>query len=181
MEDHSSGQTTSSSSTSSQEAGSHRNCSVCKKRISQYKFDRHTVCISCRPIVCDLNHRCGECNDWSTDEMENYLKHRKSLDSKGKKKDSKASTITQSPKQTNLVSTDMLRSLEDRLNQKFSKFFEHKLDLIDEAIGNKLTSFFSAPSKVPEPAPLGVLGGGIYRQPVKRAAGRSNSRCGASE
>ena len=53
----------------------------------------------------------------------------------------------------------MLRSLEDRLNKKFSQFFEHKLDMLDEAIGNKLTSFFSAPSKVPEPAPLGVLGG----------------------
>ena len=44
------------------------------------------------------------------------------------------------------------------MNKKFSQFFEHKLDMLDEVIGNKLTSFLSAPSKVPEPAPPGVLG-----------------------
>ena len=44
------------------------------------------------------------------------------------------------------------------MNKKFSQFFEHKLDMLDEVIGNKLPSFLSAPSKVPEPAPLGVPG-----------------------
>ena len=57
------------------------------------------------------------------------------------------------------VDVDMFRSLEDRLNQKFTTFIEHKFHMIDEMIGDRLISFLSAPFQVPNPAPQGVLGG----------------------
>ena len=148
---------TSSSSTTTQETGAHRSCSACRKRMSQQKYDRHSVCISCRSINCDLNQRCDECSSWTSEEMDLYLKHRKTLESKGKKKESKAPTQPQSPKVT--VDIDMIKSLEDRLNKKFATFFEHKLDMIDEMIGGRLTNLLSAPSQVPNPAPQGVPGG----------------------
>ncbi|XP_064090785.1 uncharacterized protein LOC135204556 [Macrobrachium nipponense] len=37
-----------------------------------------------RKIQCNLGHRCDECRDWSTDQMQAYIKHRKALTSKSK-------------------------------------------------------------------------------------------------
>ena len=154
--------TASAASPSPQEAGSHRSCSVCRRRISQLKFDRHKVCSNCRSIVCDINQRCDECKDWSTEDMESYLKHRKSLESKSKKKENKpvenpaSSTPTQS-KQS--LDTDIVRSIESKLSRKMSNLFETLFDNLDSLVDKKINASLSAPSRVPEPAPCGVLGG----------------------
>ena len=66
-------------------ASGHRNCTSCRKRISDKRIDRHTICVSCRSVKCDLLHRCDECRDWSEAEMADYIKHRKSLEAKSKK------------------------------------------------------------------------------------------------
>ena len=71
---------TSSSSTSAAETGTRRFCPLCKKRMSTTKHDKHSTCINCREIKCDVEVRCSECNDWSIVQMEDYLKHRKMLD-----------------------------------------------------------------------------------------------------
>ena len=78
----------SSSSSSTTESG-HRSCQKCRKRISSIKFDKHNICIDCRGSICDLDNRCKECKTWSLEDMETYVKHRKSLDSKGKGKGKK--------------------------------------------------------------------------------------------
>ena len=143
--------TSSSASTSSSEAGSHRNCSVCKKRISNYKFDKHTVCISCRAIKCDLDHRCDECKDWKKEEMESYLKHRKSLETKSKKKDhSPALTTPSTSKQP--VELDFLKAIEDKISKKVETLFDSLLGNLDDVVDSKITRSLAAPSKVPEPA-----------------------------
>ena len=44
-----------------------------------------------------MDTKCRECSSWSTDEMLEYLKHRKSLVSKGKKHSTVATTTSASP------------------------------------------------------------------------------------
>ena len=39
-----------------------------------------------RDVLCSVDVRCKECRDWSTESMLEYLKHKKSLVSKGKKR-----------------------------------------------------------------------------------------------
>ena len=53
--------------------------------MSSLKYDKHTLCLSCREVTCAMDLRCVECTAWFTDEMADYLCHRKSLVSKGKK------------------------------------------------------------------------------------------------
>ena len=54
--------------------------------MSSLKYDRHTLCLSCRDGTCSVDLCFVECTAWSTDVMAEYLRHRKSLVSKGKKK-----------------------------------------------------------------------------------------------
>ena len=74
------------------DSSGHRNCLLFRKRISDKRLDRRTVCISCRSIKCDLQHRCEECQEWTDVEMTDYLKHRKSIDSKSKERKKKTKT-----------------------------------------------------------------------------------------
>ena len=48
-------------------------------------FDQNTVCSKCRGFDCDFDRHCDVCMDWSQEEMEAYVKHRKSLVHKGKR------------------------------------------------------------------------------------------------
>ena len=54
--------------------------------MSSYKYDKHSLCISCRDVTCSVDVHCSECSSWSTEVMAEYLRHCKSLVSKGKKK-----------------------------------------------------------------------------------------------
>ena len=79
--------TSSSSSSSSSAAATdsaHRNCPSRRRRMSNSKFDKYSICFACRPIKCAISNRCSECTDWSPSEIEDYLKHRCSLESKSK-------------------------------------------------------------------------------------------------
>ena len=58
----------------------------CHRRMGSLKYDLHTVCSQCRDVVCSLTTRCEECTDWSSEVMSDYLKHKKSLATKSKKK-----------------------------------------------------------------------------------------------
>ena len=55
------------------------------------------LCLHCRDVLCSVDTRCSECSTWSTEEMLDYLKHRKSLVSKGKKRSSVATPTSASP------------------------------------------------------------------------------------
>ena len=57
-----------------------RYCRQCRRRMST--LDLHCICSSCREVKCDLGVRCPECKDWSTSQMEDYIKVMKNLESK---------------------------------------------------------------------------------------------------
>ena len=65
--------------------------------MSSYAHDKHTLCLHCRNVLCSVENRCKECSSWSTDEVLEYLKHRKSLVAKGKKRSSVATPTSSSP------------------------------------------------------------------------------------
>ena len=67
-----------------QYTGSHWSCMVWKKRMSTLKYDSHIVCSTCWDIRCDLEYRSQECRSWSDEQMQEYLRHGKSLESKEK-------------------------------------------------------------------------------------------------
>ena len=61
-------------------------CVACLRRMSAKTADRHTVCVVCRGIDCNLETRCEECIEWPEEEVRLYAKMRKSLKSKGSSK-----------------------------------------------------------------------------------------------
>ena len=67
------------------DVSAHRSCVRCARRMSRVKCDKHTLCLNCSDVQCSLETRCDQCRDWSSEAMLYYLKHRKSLVSKGKK------------------------------------------------------------------------------------------------
>ena len=58
-------------------------CQCCNERIS-FSLDRHTFCTKCHGSDCSFDNECDECMPWSSEEMEAYVKLRKSLASKGR-------------------------------------------------------------------------------------------------
>ena len=54
-------------------------CQQCHRRISKLVYDRHAFCTCCRSVECSADSRCDECADWSREEMDVYVKHRRSL------------------------------------------------------------------------------------------------------
>ena len=62
-----------------------RSCPHCGRRMSSLQFDKHTLCVVCRDVKCSLATRCKECKAWSKEFMLGYVKHQRSLVSKGKK------------------------------------------------------------------------------------------------
>ena len=68
------------------DVAAHRNCKKCSRRMSSYKYDKHSLCISCRDVSYSVDGCCSECSSWSTEVMAEYLHHHKSLVFKRKKK-----------------------------------------------------------------------------------------------
>ena len=75
----------SSSSAPSSGEASCRSCPRCHGRMSSFSVDRHTICCKCRGNDCTIDCRCDECMSWSVEEMESYVKLRKSLISKSRR------------------------------------------------------------------------------------------------
>ena len=76
------------------DVSAHRSCLRCAKRMSSVKYDKHTICLACMNIACSVEVRCSECSEWSLDVMQDYLSHRKSLVSEGRKKPATASSAS---------------------------------------------------------------------------------------
>ena len=89
--------TSSSASSPALDSAARRSCTKCSRRMSSYAHNKHSLCLHCRDVLCSVNTRCRECSTWSTDEMLEYVKHRKSLVSKGKKRSSVATPTSASP------------------------------------------------------------------------------------
>ena len=56
-----------------------RTCVLCSTRLSELCYDTHSKCETCRGKVCSDVSFCSECESWSADFRELYLKHKKSL------------------------------------------------------------------------------------------------------
>ena len=59
-----------------------RQCPICHRRISKLVYDLHNFCTKCRSFDRSFDSCCDECADWSREEMEAYVKHRRSLKAK---------------------------------------------------------------------------------------------------
>ena len=51
----------------------------CTNRLPKLKYDGHTQCVSYIGQDCDLEARCEECKDWSSETVLAVLKHRRKL------------------------------------------------------------------------------------------------------
>ena len=91
--------------------------------MSKPVFDRHTVCVLCRGFECSPESRCDECMEWSSEEMEAYVKHRQLLLRKDRRwKDSlpkpPSSPVTSpSPSQPTSLS---VAGVDDRIDAKLA-------------------------------------------------------------
>ena len=61
-----------------------RSCSRCHSRMSSLSLNRHLFCIKHRGAECDHDSRCDECLKWTKEEIDSYIKLRKSLKSKNR-------------------------------------------------------------------------------------------------
>ena len=57
-------------------------CPSCNLRMSSMMQDKHSKCSACHGNECSFDNRCSECQTWSDEVMNKYVKHRKALDSK---------------------------------------------------------------------------------------------------
>ena len=136
-------------------SSAHRSCPRCARRMSSLKYDKHTIC---RDVQCSVDVRCNGCNSWSVDFMLGYVKHQKSLVSKGKKKTPTSSSS--SPSRPPVVQTtahvappQLPASTEDQLKTYVHSFLSEFLSQSGQLGTNSfLTPFSSAPLSVPAPS-----------------------------
>ena len=165
----------SSSSLLALDSAAHRSCSKCSRRMSSYKYDKHTLCLHCRDVLCSVDLCCRKCSSWSTEMMQDYLKHRKSLVSKGKKKStvttpassaplvppsatpaSPAVSASVAPPTPTLTSIASDQSIKDYVHSVLASFFSSPASQF--SLGNN--PFVSAPmTEVPNVSHRGSTGG----------------------
>ena len=123
-----------------------RSCPRCGRRMSSLQFDKHTFCVICRDMKCSLATRCKECKAWSKEFMLGYVKHQRSLVTKGKR-------ITPSPSPPPPVTVVATTSLDTSPSELFSEDRLRQLmfkDLMPASIGTTPSS--TAPPAVPDSA-----------------------------
>ena len=158
-----------SSSSTTVDVTTRRSCSLCSRRMSSLQFDKHTLCLSCREVTCSMNLRCVEYTAWSTVGMADYLRHRKSLVSKGRKPKSVTTASSSSPSvppsatpSTAVASpTPNLSSIAD--DEKIKSYVLSMLSTLlsqpDSQASLGINPFLSAPLEVPNIPPPGSTGG----------------------
>ena len=97
-----------------------RQCLKCHRRISKLVYDRHNFCTKCRGFDCSSDSRCDECADWSREEMEAYIKHRRSLKAKDIKVKDPLSRPP-SPSDTSVPSAQSLITSGDDVNRSIAR------------------------------------------------------------
>ena len=122
---------TSSGSSASSGESTRRSCARCHGRMSSFSLDRHMYCIKCRGAECDQSTRCDECLSWTKEEMDSYIKLRKSLSSKSKKSKNPLKTSSSPPR-----STAPIVDLDSR--------FAAQLDTVNKSMDDKLSAMSSA-------------------------------------
>ena len=122
--------TLSASSASSRDSARH-SCAQCHGRMSSFSLDQRMFCIKCRGSDCDQNTRCDECLSWTKEEMDGYIKLRKSLSSKSKENKNPLKTSSSPPR-----STAPVVDLDSR--------FAAQLYTVNRSMDDKLSAMSSA-------------------------------------
>ena len=145
--------TPSTSAPGSTASSAYRTCPRCARRMSSLKYDKHTICVACTDTQCSVEVRCSECNSWSVDFMLGYVKHQKSLVSKGKKTPSSSSSSKPPAVQTTapVAPPNLPASTEDQLKQYVHSFLS---DFLSQSGQLGTNPFFSAPPAVLNSASL---------------------------
>ena len=135
-------------------SSAHRTCPRCARRMSSLKYDKHSICVACRNSQCSVDVRCNECNSWSVDFMLGYVKHQKSLVSKGKKKTPSSPSKPPPVPTTAPVAPHppLPAGTEDQLRQYVHSILADFLQSQSGQIGTN--QFFTAPPAVPNSASL---------------------------
>ena len=120
-----------SSSTNSGDSA-RRSCKKCHGRMSSFSLDKHLCCTKCRGSDCNLLSRCDECMQWTKEEMEAYMKVRRSLTSKGRR--SKSSLPRSTPPES-----DVDHSLAAKLDS-VNKSVDMKIEAMSASLMSKFSS-----------------------------------------
>ena len=152
------------SSSTATDVSPHRSYVRCTRRMSSVKYDKHTLCLNCKEVQRSLDVRCDECRAWSSEVMLNYLKHRKSLVSKGKKKittpSSSSSSCPSVPAATvaATVASPLPPLASDECIKDYVNSFLTNFLSQSASVGTANNPSVSAPPVVPDSAPplLGV-------------------------
>ena len=140
-----------SSSSTSGEATC-RSCKKCHGRMSSFSLDKHLFCIKCRGSDCSLLSRCDESMQWTKEEMESYMKVRKSLTAK---RSSKSSPPWSTPHDSDIDNSiaGQLESINRSVDQKIQAISASLLSqfssMLDRFQSRANTTSFPDPSAVP--------------------------------
>ena len=163
-----------SSGSSSTGEAARRSCSKCYGRMSSFSLDKQLFCTKCRGSECSVHSRCDECFSWTKEEMESYVKLRKSLTSKSRKSKSSSRSSSSLPRST-VPECD----LDNRFVTQFgsvNKVMDKKLDEMSTALMSKFSQMLAQFQPGPNiPSFSDDCGTGVFRLPYG-ASSPSNSR-----
>ena len=109
--------------------------------MSSFSVDRHSICTKCRGADCSVDCRCDECLSWSSEELEAYVKLRKSLASKSKGKKSSSSIKSPSAPGPSAPNVDF----DDRILADFAVFsqdVDNRIASMSSSVMNRLNDLF---------------------------------------
>ena len=159
---------TSALSTTPVDVTGRRSCRRCTRRMSSLTLDKHTICVTCRDVDCSVAVRCNECREWSTELMNEYVRHKRSLISKSRKPkvttpsaSSASVTPSESPYLSQVVSPSPTSLADDGKLKNYVHSFLASMPSQQSgqvSLGSK--PFVSAPSvEVPDLPSRGSTGG----------------------
>ena len=145
-----------------------RSCRRCTRKMSSLTHDKHTICVTCRDVDCSVAVRCDECREWSTESMNGYVCHKRSLISKSREPkvttpsaSSASVTPSESPSLSQVVTPSPPSLADDeKLKNYVHSFLASMLSQQSGQVSLGSNPFVSAPSvEVPYLPPRGSTGG----------------------
>ena len=153
-----------------------RSCKKCHGRMSSFSLDKHLFCIKCRGSDCSLLSRCDECMQWAKEEMESYMKLRKSLSSKAKRSKS-------SPPRSTPYDSDIDNSIAVQL-VSINKSVDQKIQAMSASLLSQFSSMldrFQPRSNItsfPDPSAVPGYSACLSEPPSRRLTVRTKSPAG---